>query len=38
MKRHIIIIAMALVAMAASAVVKPGIEVLRDGGFKRRLG
>ena len=38
MKRHIIIIAMALVAMAASAVVKPGIEVLRDGGFKQLQG
>ena len=29
---------MALVAMAASAVVKPGIEVLRDGGFKQLQG
>ena len=38
MKRHIILIALAIVAMAASAVVKPGIEVLRDGGFKELQG
>ncbi len=30
--------ALALVALAASAVVKPGIEVLRDGGFKQLQG
>ena len=38
MKRHIILIALAVVAMTASAVVKPGIEVLRDGGFKELQG
>ena len=38
MKRHILFIAMALVAVMASAVVKPGIEVLRDGGFKQLQG
>ena len=38
MKRHIILMALAVVAMAASAVVKPGIEVLRDGGFKELQG
>ena len=38
MKRNILAIAFALVAMAMSAVVKPGIEVLRDGGFKQLQG
>ena len=36
--RHIILLAFALVAFMASAVVKPGIEVLRDGGFKELQG
>ena len=38
MKRNILAIAFALVAMAMSAIVKPGIEVLRDGGFKQLQG
>ena len=33
MKKYILTLAMAVVAMAMSAVVKPGIEVLRDGGL-----
>lgn len=38
MKRTILAIALACVAMIASAAVKPGIEVLRDGGFKQLKG
>ena len=38
MKRNILAIAFALVAMAMSAIVKPGIEVLREGGFKQLQG
>ena len=34
MKKIFAIIVMGAVALAASAVVKPGVEVLRDGGFK----
>ncbi len=38
MKRHILIIAAAVIALCGSAAVKPGIEVLRDGGFKQLQG
>ena len=38
MKKTIFVTMLALVAVAASAVVKPGIEVLRDGGFKELQG
>ena len=38
MKKTIFVMVLALVAVAASAVVKPGIEVLRDGGFKELQG
>ena len=38
MKKYILTLAMAVAAMAMSAVVKPGIEVLRDGGFAQLKG
>lgn len=38
MKKHIIAIFAAALALAASAQVKPGIEVLRDGGFAQLQG
>lgn len=38
MKKHIIAIFAATLALAASAQVKPGIEVLRDGGFAQLQG
>lgn len=38
MKRSILVTALVLVTMVMSAVVKPGIEVLRDGGFKQLQG
>lgn len=38
MKQYIFSIALALVTLVASAVVKPGVEVLRDGGFKPLQG
>ncbi len=37
MKRYIVL-AMAFVAFCAAAITKPGIEVLRDGGFKQLQG
>ena len=37
MKRYLFLIVV-MVAMTAGAVVKPGIEVLRDGGFKELQG
>ena len=38
MRRYILIIVAAVVALCGSATVKPGIEVLRDGGFKQLQG
>ena len=38
MKKIFLVIWMTVAAMAASAVVKPGIEVLRDGGFAQLQG
>ena len=38
MKKYILTLAMAVAAMALSAMVKPGIEVLRDGGFAQLKG
>ena len=38
MKKYILTLALAVVTMAMSATVKPGIEVLRDGGFAQPKG
>ncbi len=38
MRRYILILVAAVAALCASATVKPGIEVLRDGGFKQLQG
>ena len=38
MKKYLLTLALAVVTMAMSAVVKPGIEVLRDGGFAQLKG
>lgn len=38
MRRYILTIVAAVVALCGSATVKPGIEVLRDGGFKQLQG
>ncbi len=38
MRKYILALAAAVVALCGSAAVKPGIEVLRDGGFKQLQG
>ena len=38
MKKIVLIVCMVMVAMTAGAVVKPGVEVLRDGGFAQLQG
>ena len=38
MKKILFVVCMVLAAVTASAVVKPGVEVLRDGGFAQLQG